>query len=437
MYDWANSAMVTIIVTAVFPIFYSSFASHGVAPETATVRYSIATTVGLSIIAVLAPILGAIADNAAVKKRMLGSFLGLGVAAVATMYFIGRGQWLFASVLFVLANVGANGSFVFYDALLPHVAKRDEIDRVSTAGYALGYVGGGLLLLLCLAVILKPGLVGVPPGDAATPAQSSLPARLSFVAVALWWAGFSIPLFRHVPEPPVKVTEPIPGQGPIRGALVQLRRTATNLRKYKQAFLMLIAFLIYNDGIGTIIRMATIYGEEIGIGRTALIGTIVIVQFVGIPFAFLFGSLAGVLGAKRAIFLGLAVYVLIAILGFYMKSATHFLLLGLLVGMVQGGTQALSRSLFGSMIPSHESGEFFGLFAVFEKFAGILGPAMFGVIIAVSGSSRNGILSVIVFFVVGALLLLFVDPEEGRRVAKEAEEHAIRTESGGTAQAAA
>jgi UMF1 family MFS transporter len=172
--------------------------------------------------------------------------------------------------------------------------------------------------------------------------------------------------------------------------------------------------------------MATIYGEEIGIGRTALIGTIVIVQFVGIPFSFAFGALASKVGAKNAIFLGLAVYGAISVLGFFMTSATHFLLLGLLVGMVQGGTQALSRSLFGSMIPSHESGEFFGLFAVFEKFAGILGPAMFGVIVAISGSSRNAILSVIAFFLIGALLLFFVDPEEGRRVALDAETQAAQ-----------
>ncbi len=420
MYDWANSAMVTIIVTAVFPIFYASHASHGVDPSVATLRYSMATTIGLIIIAVLAPLLGAIADNIPVKKKLLGTFLGLGVAAVAAMFFISRGDWLLASVLFVLANIGANGSFVFYDALLPHVAKRDEIDRVSTAGYALGYVGGGLLLLLCLAMILKPDLLGVP-SEGATPEQASLPARVSFVLVALWWASFSIPLFRHVPEPPVCVIAKVAGPGPIRSAFLQLRRTAKNLREYKHAFLMLIAFLIYNDGIGTIIRMATIYGEEIGIGRTALIGTIVIVQFVGIPFSFAFGALAGRIGAKTAIFLGLAVYCAISVLGYFMTTAAHFMLLGLLVGIVQGGTQALSRSLFGSMIPSHLSGEYFGLFAVFEKFAGILGPALFGVTIALSGSSRNAILSVISFFALGALLLWFVDPEEGRRTALAAE----------------
>lgn len=424
MYDWANSAMVTVIITAVFPIFYSSYASSGLPEETATFRHGIATTIALAIVAVLAPILGAIADNAAIKKKMLGTFLGIGLAAVIAMYFIQQGSWLFASMLFVLANIGANGSFVFYDALLPHVAGRDEIDRVSTAGYALGYIGGGLLLAACLVVILDPGVIGLAAGDDATGAEASLPARLSFVAVAVWWALFAIPLFRKVPEPPVKVTGPVSSRGPIRAAIAQLRRTSTNLRAYRHAFVMLVAFLIYNDGIGTIIRMATIYGREIGIDQSTLIGTVVIVQFVGIPFAFLFGLLAGVIGSKRAIMIGLACYVVISVLGFYMTTRTHFLLLGLLVGMVQGGTQALSRSLFGSMIPNHESGEFFGLFAVFEKFAGILGPLMFSAVILVSGSSRNAILSVALFFVVGGALLAFVDPEEGRRVAKEAEQRA-------------
>ena len=422
MYDWANSAMVTIVVTAVYPIFFSSYAAAGLPGEVATFRHSIATTIGLAIIAVLAPVLGAMADHTAMKKRMLGTFMGIGVAAVVMMFFIGQGNWLFAAILFVLANVGANGSFVFYDALLPHVAPTEELDRVSTAGYAMGYIGGGLLLAACLAVILNPGLVGLPAGDDLSPSMGSLPTRLAFIAVAVWWIVFAIPLFRHVPEPAVKaLSDEERLQGALRAAVSRLKRTFRELRRYRNAFVMLLAFLIYNDGIGTIIRMAGIYGTEIGIERGALIGAIVLVQFVGIPFAFLFGGLAGWISTKRAIFLGLAVYAGISMVGYFMTTATHFFILAILVGMVQGGTQALSRSLFGSMIPRHESGEFFGLFAVFEKFAGIMGPALFGLMIALTGSSRNAILSVIVFFVVGGALLLLVDVEEGQKTARDAE----------------
>jgi UMF1 family MFS transporter len=422
MYDWANSAVLTIIVTAVYPIFFSSYAAAGLSGEVATFRHGIATTIGLAVIAVLAPLLGAMADHTAMKKRMLGTFMGVGVTAIVLMFFIGQGQWLFAAVLFVLANVGANGSFVFYDALLPHVAPTEELDRVSTAGYALGYVGGGLLLAVSLAFILNPGWLGIPTGEDVSPALSSLPTRLSFVAVGVWWVVFAIPLFRHVPEPAVRIlSEAERNQNAVRAALSRLQRTFGELRRYRNAFVMLLAFLIYNDGIGTIIRMAGIYGTEIGIERGALIGAIVLVQFVGIPFAFLFGGLAGWIGTKRAIFLGLAVYAGISMVGYFMTTATHFFILAILVGMVQGGTQALSRSLFGSMIPRHESGEFFGLFAVFEKFAGILGPAVFSLMILLTGSSRSAILSVILFFVVGGLLLLAVNVEEGQQAAREAE----------------
>ena len=252
--------------------------------------------------------------------------------------------------------------------------------------------------------------------------DATLPARLAFLSVAVWWGLFSIPLFRRVPEPPARI-EPDErrGENPMRAAFVRLGETFRELRSYRQAFLMLLAFLIYNDGIQTIIKMATAYGTEIGIGQSALIGAILLVQFVGIPCTFLFGSVAGRLGAKRSLFVGLLAYTVISILGYYMTTATHFYILAALVGMVQGGTQALSRSLFASMIPQHKSGEFFGFFSIFEKFAGIFGPLIFAGTIAMTGSSRNAILSVIGFFAVGAGLLALVDVDEGQRVAREVE----------------
>ncbi|MFN2399609.1 MAG: MFS transporter [Gemmatimonadaceae bacterium] len=422
MYDWANSAMVTIIVTAVFPIYFSDVAGAGLPPNVATFRFGIATTIGLVIIAILAPILGAVADYAAVKKRMLATFMGLGVVSVAMMFFIQQGNWLLALILFILANIGANGSFVFYDAFLPHIAKDEEMDRVSTAGYALGYIGGAILLALNLAWILKPEWFGLPSGPDITPEQKTLPVRLSFLSVAIWWLLFSIPLFRRVPEPPPKLeTDEERGQSAMKVAFTRLTETFRELRLYKQAFILLVAFLIYNDGIGTIIRMATIYGREIGIGQNVLIAAIIVTQIVGVPFAFLFGAMAGRLGTKRSIFLGLVIYCGISILGYFISTATHFLILAALVGMVQGGTQALSRSLFASMIPRHKSGEFFGFFAVMEKFAGIFGPAIFALTLAATGSSRNAILSVIGFFLVGGAILAFVRVTEGQRVARAAE----------------
>jgi UMF1 family MFS transporter len=418
MYDWANSAMVTTIVTAVFPIYFSAVAGADLGTAQATYRLAIATTVALVIIAVLSPILGTLADQAGIKKRLLGGFMLIGVVAVGLMFFIERGEWLYAAVLFVVANIAVNGSFVFYDSFLPHIASREEMDRVSTAGYALGYVGGGILLALNLAWIQKPEWFGLPHGPDLTPAQQTLPTRLAFLSVAVWWLLFSIPLFRDVPEPGGTRRG---GRVSVMNAFRTLRETFRHLGRYRQAVIMLVAFLIYNDGIGTIIRMATIYGTELGIGRGALIASIMIVQFVGIPFAFLFGAFARRIGNKRAVMMGLVVYGIISIFGYFMRTGTHFLILALMVGMVQGGTQALSRSLFASLIPRQQSAEFFGFFAVVEKFAGIFGPALFAQVIALTGSSRGAILSIIAFFVVGGVLLHFVDVEQGQRAAREAE----------------
>jgi UMF1 family MFS transporter len=417
MYDWANSAMVCTIITAVFPIYYSKVACASFKPEVASFWLAVATTIGMVIIAVISPFLGAFADYTAQKKRLLAVFLALGLVSVAAMYFINTGDWLLASALFILANIGANGSFVFYDALLPHVASDDEIDRVSTAGYALGYLGGGLLLALNLAWIQKPGWFGLPSEP-----QTTLPVRLAFLSVAVWWLVFSIPLFRFVPEPKA-IVEPQEHQSesPLRAAMGRLAETARDLRRYRNGFLMLLAFLIYNDGIGTIIRMATIYGAEIGIDQGSMIASILIVQFVGIPCSFLFGALAGRIGAKRSILLGLLAYTGICVVGYSMRTAAHFLSLAILVGMVQGGTQALSRSLFASLIPRNRSGEYFGFFAVVEKFAGILGPASFAVINLLTGSSRGAILGVIGFFAVGGLLLSMVNVDEGQRQARDDE----------------
>jgi UMF1 family MFS transporter len=420
LYDWANSAFVTTIVAAVFPVYFSSVAAAGMPRAVATQRYAIATTLALVFVALIAPVLGTIADAAASKKRFLAGFLALGVTAVAALFFVERGEWLLGAALFVLANIGANGSFVFYDALLPHLARGDELDRVSTAGYALGYLGGGLLLAVNLAWIQRPELFGLPSGPGLTGSEATLPVRLAFLSVAIWWGLFAMPLLLRVPEPRVPGARVRLGAATVE-AVRRLRHTAAALRRHPQAALLLVAFLVYNDGIGTIIRMATIYGTEIGLGRGALIGAILLVQFVGIPFAFLFGGLAGRIGAKRAIFLALAVYTVVSVLGFFVRTAAQFFAMAILVGTVQGGSQALSRSLFARLIPASRSGEFFGFFAVTEKFAGIFGPAVFAGAIALTGSSRAAILSVIAFFVAGGALLAKVDVVEGERAARAAE----------------
>ncbi|HEX5634184.1 MAG TPA: MFS transporter [Gemmatimonadales bacterium] len=411
MYDWANSAFLTVVVTAVFPIYYRSVAAQGLDATAATGRFGLATTVALVIAALIAPPLGVLADRTGGMLRLLKRFLVLGVTATAALALVGEGDWLLALALFVLANIGVSGSFVFYDALLPHIAREEELDRVSSAGYAMGYVGGGLLLALALALILGGPRLGL---------SGTLPTRISFVLVAIWWAGFARPLFRHVTPPPPSGA-PAPLGNVVGDAFTQVARTLRDLRTYPQAFLMLLAFLLYNDGIQTIIRMATIYGEELRLDRTLMIAAIVLVQFVGIPCAFLFGALAGRIGTKPAIFLGIGGYVLITFLGWRLQTSRDFLVLAALVGVVQGGTQALSRSLFARLIPRAKSGEFFGFFAIFEKFAGIFGPLLFSVAVYATQSSRAAILSTLVFFVAGALLLSRVDVAAGEAQARRAE----------------
>jgi MFS transporter, UMF1 family len=414
MYDWANSAFTTTIITAIFPIYFTAVAGADLPPGEATRLLARTTTIALATSAILAPFLGALADYAPIKKRLLGLFMAIGCIAAGCLTLVGRGDWFLAAILFGVGNIGFTASLTFYDSLLPHIARPSEIDRVSTAGYGMGYLGGGLLLALNVAWILAPGAFGLR--DAA---QAS---RLSFLSVALWWAFFSVPLFRRVAEPRVRLSGgTLSAPQLIRTSALGLIHTLRDLRRYKHAFLLLIAFVIYSDGIGTIIRMATSYGTDLGLDQGALIGAILLVQFAGIPFAFLFGTLAGRIGAKPSIFIALAVYVVITVLAYYMKTERDFYMLALMVAAVQGGSQALSRSLFASMIPRYKSSEFFAFFSVFERYAGVLGPAIFAFVVDHSGSGRSAILAVAVFFIVGAAILTFVDVGRGRQVARTAE----------------
>jgi UMF1 family MFS transporter len=414
MYDWANSAFYTTIVAAVFPIYFHTSVAADLGSSVSTSRFAWATTIAIVIVAFVAPLLGAIADYAAMKKRMLAVFLGIGVTSTIAMYWIRPGDWLFALVLFVLGNIAVAGSIVFYESLLPHLVGEDELDKVSSAGYAIGYLGGGVLLAINLMMIQRPAWFGIPDTGTAV--------RLSLASVGVWWLVFALPLFRHVPEPPRRLKPDERSDANLLGTGVKrLIATFYELRQYKQAFLLLIAFLVYNDGIQTIIRMATTFGSQIGIDQNAMITALLITQFIGVPFAFLFGLIAGRIGAKTAVFCGLSVYAVIVTIGYFMSTAAHFYALAIMVGMVQGGTQALSRSLFASMIPRHKSSEFFAFFGVFERYAGILGPLLFAAMVEATGQSRNAMLAVLGFFIVGGAILVFVDVDAGRKAARQAE----------------
>lgn len=427
LYDWANSAFVLIIITAVFPIYYQAVAAGGagLSAEQATTWLSYATTGALLIVATMSPILGAVADFKRAKKAFLAVFVALGSVSTCLLYFIQEGDWIVALILFALGNAGLFLSFVFYDSLLPHIARsEDELDRVSTAGYAVGYLGSALLLVGLIFATQKPEMLGLENAGAAT--------RVGFLVTGLWWAGFSIPLFLRVKEPGREdgetQDEAADTTAAVKAALARLKDTAKELRGgYKQGFLMLLAYMVYNEGIGTIIRMGGIYAVSKDFPEHAVIVGILMIQFVGIPFAFLFGNLGPILGTKRAIMVGIFVYAVISFVAYFMDTLNQFYVMAFLIATVQGGTQGLSRSLFGTLIPKHKASEFFGFFSVFAKVAGIFGPLFFGLVIQATGSIQTAMLSVVVFFVIGGIILSRVDVEEGQRQAREAEarfEHA-------------
>jgi MFS transporter, UMF1 family len=406
-YDWANSVYFTTVITAVFPTFYATYAAKGYEPAQASARFALITTISVAIVAVLAPILGALADYSGVKKRLLAMFMSIGVTSCALMVLIGEGDIMLASILFFIGNIGVSGSTVFYDSLLPHVATPRETDRVSSAGYLMGYVSGGVLLLINLAWILSPASFGFADGAAAT--------RASFVSVAVWWAVFSIPLFLTVPEPPAAGGED--RRFSIGIAFSRLARTFSEVRRYRNAFLLFIAMLLYQDGIQTVIRMASVFGAEVGIDQNAQIAAFVMVQFVGIPCSFLFGMLGTRFGTKRCLFAAIGVYIVATSLAYFMTSATQFFLLAFLVATVLGGSQALSRALFARMVPHDRTSEFFGFYAVSERFATVFGPALFAISVAITGSSRSALLAIIGLFLGGAVVLSLVNEEEGIRAA--------------------
>lgn len=423
MYDWANSVFATSVMAAILPVYYASVAVQSGQANTATIYWSITTTIGLLIVALLGPILGAMADFLGAKKRLMTIFVVIGVTGTALLYLVTTGDWFIASCFFIFASIGFAGANVFYDSLLPHVARPDEIDQVSSRGYAMGYLGGGLLLAVNLGMImaLPPVLPGWFPALASWSEGelTMLMTRLCFITVAIWWLLFTIPLWRHVPEPTRRIREGEKGFSPLQASFGRLGHTFREIRKFRQLLLFIIAFWLYNNGIGTIIFMATIYGTELGFSSTTTIGTLLMVQFVAMPFAILFGWLARKIGTKQSILLSLGVYTLIAIAGYFLYHEWQFWALGFAVATVQGGSQALSRSLMGRMMPKSKSAEFYSFFSISEKIAGTAGPALFGLVSALVGGSRLAIVSLIVFFASGGYVLSRVNEKEGIRVAEE------------------
>ena len=411
LYDWANSVFATTVIAGFFPVFFKQYWSAGADAVTSTAQLGFANSIGSVVILIAAPILGAFADGGASRKKYLGAFTALGVAASAGLWFVGEGSWTTAATVYVLGSIGFSGAIIFYDALIVAVSPAQRYDEVSAFGFSLGYIGGGILFALNVAMTLSPGTFGL-----AGPAEA---VRLSFVMVAAWWLVFSIPLFRHVPEPPRTGDAASAGSAPAFAAasafatgLRSLAKTFREYRAHRMAGLFLLAYFFYIDGVHTIIRMAVDYGLSLGFPSESLIVALLITQFVGFPAALVFGVVAARIGPKPVLYFGVAVYVAVTIYAYFMDSVAEFYVLAVVVGLVQGGVQAISRSLYARFVPAAQSGEFFGFFNMIGRFAAILGPSLVAMTGLLTGSSRLGILSVVVLLVGGMVLLSFVQEQE-------------------------
>jgi UMF1 family MFS transporter len=415
LYDWANSAFATTVMAGFFPLFFKQYWSAEVPVTESTFYLGAANSLASLVVVLLAPILGALADQARGRKRFLAAFAALGALTTAALYLVGQGAWQVAAVLYLLGVIGFSGGNVFYDSLLVAIAAPKDRDRVSALGFALGYLGGGVLFAVNVAMTLHPHWFGL--------ADAAEAVRWSFLSVGLWWTLFSIPILWLVEEPPGTAPASLGLGALFRGALQQLADTFRHLRSYAVAFRFLIAYWLYIDAVDTIVRMAVDYGLSIGLDSGSLITALLLTQFVGVPAAIVFGRIGERIGARNGILAGLAVYTGVTLYAYALDTATEFYILALVIGLVQGGVQALSRSLFSRLIPPERSAEFFGFYNMLGKFAAVLGPLLVGTVTVLSGNPRLGLMSLLILFIAGAAALRSVPLD---RVADSSTRHSSR-----------
>lgn len=404
LYDWGNSAYATTVMAGFFPIFFKQYWSLGVSAIDSTAKLGYANSISSFVLGALSPILGALADRSRGRKKLLLFFTFIGAISSSSLYFVAKHEWVWAAALYVFSSIGFFGGQSFYDALLPAVAKSEDMDRVSGLGYGLGYLGGGLLFAVNVAMTLKPEVFGLEDAAHAV--------RVSFFMVGVWWLCFTVPLLWNVDEPPAT--------GASTGFLTlaadsfrEVIRTFKSLREVRTAFLFLIAYFFYIDGVNTIIKMAVDYGMALGFKSDSLIVALLLVQFVGFPAAILFSALAGRYGSKKALSTAILIYALVTVAATGLQAEWHFYLLAVAIGLVQGGIQALSRSSFGRLIPTEKSGEFFGFFNMLGRFSSVLGPLLIAISATISDSPRVAMLSLLILFGTGFAILQKVKfPEE-------------------------
>ena len=411
LYDWANSAFATTVMAGFFPIFFKQYWSAGSDVATSTFQLGMINSIASIIVALLSPLLGAIADKGSARKKFLLFFATMGVVMTGSLHFVAKGDWEIAVACYILANIGFAGGNIFYDSLILSVTGEEKVDFVSALGFSLGYLGGGLLFALNVAMTLSPETFGL--------SDTSTAVRISFLSVAIWWALFSIPIFFFVDE--LKSDDHLTGWTAVVAGFQQLKGTFHEIRKLRIVFLFLLGYWLYIDGVHTIIRMAVDYGMSLGFDSKKLIVALLITQFVGFPAAIIFGKIGEKVGAKTGISIGIGAYIAITIWAYYMQEEWEFFALAIAVGLVQGGVQSLSRSFYIRLIPGNKVSEFFGFYNMLGKFAAVIGPFLMGWVSITTGNTRYAILSILILFVAGIIILSFVDKEAGHQMAEELE----------------
>jgi UMF1 family MFS transporter len=404
-YDWANSAFSMTVTTALLPLYFKSvFINAGGEPTMSTAYWGYASSIATLILAIAAPILGTAADYKGYKKRFFNMFFILGIISTALLAAVPSNNWVFLLILYIVSSIGFSGANVFYDAFLVDVTTEDRMDRVSTLGFGMGYIGSTIPFIISMAMVMLSQFKVIPLGV-------STATRIAFVITAVWWLIFTIPMLKRVKQVHGIDVEP----NIIGNSFKRIAKTFMNIKKHKKVFLFLLAYFFYIDGVDTIIKMSTSYGSDLGIKSEMLLVVLLATQFVAFPFAIIYGRLAEKYKGKTMLYVGIIIYTIICIYGYFLKTTLDFWILAMLVGTSQGGIQALSRSYFGKIIPKENANEFFGFYNIFGKFAAIMGPAIMAVVTQVTGKSTYGVFSIIALFIIGGVILTLV-PKDNESV---------------------
>jgi len=408
LYDWANSAFATTVMAGFFPIFFEKYWSNPELVDQSTFYLGVSNSAGSLIVAMMAPFLGAVSDTGSTKKKFLFTFAFLGILATSLLWFVEQGDWQLAAILYAVGAIGFASSNVFYDSLLPSVAKKQEFDFVSSLGYSMGYLGGGVLFIINILMYQNPQWFGIPDATTAI--------RLSFVSVAVWWGIFSVPIFLFIPEPNNK--DNVSLLSAISLGWMQLKSTFKEIRKMKIVGLFLFSYWLYMDGVDTIIRMAGKLALSMGFEASDMLSVLIIVQLIGFPAGLLFNWFSSIITPKKAVLVAILFYTIATSSAYFMNSKLHFYILAGIIGLFQGGIQAISRSLFARLVPKGKEGEFFGFYNMLGKFSAVVGPVLLGTVTLVTGNARMGLFALVILFIGGGLILIRVDFDEGERIAK-------------------